>query len=204
MRIHSKLAFGTLSLFLALPLAFAQNAPQQTAPPPPPAAMNGQFRQHPMPMARRARWAHERGMRWRKRHNRQFMLARMVQNPGFRERLGISAEQAQKIRTQTFDFRKARIENRADIAVKRLELRNQLSAENPDRAAIDRTLQEISAAKLAQAKSAVDFHLDMRAALTPDQWQKLRQMRQQFRHRGFRRQGPNSLGANGSAPGSNG
>jgi Spy/CpxP family protein refolding chaperone len=202
MRIHSKLAFGTLSLFLALPLAFAQNAAQQNPPPPPSAAMNGQFRQHPMPMARRARWGHERGMR---RHNRQFMLARLVRNPAFRERLGISAEQAQKIRTQTFDFRKVRIENRADIAVKRLELRNQLSAENPDRSAIDRTLAEISAAKLAQAKSSVDFHLDMRAALTPDQWQKLRQMRQEFRHRGFRR-GQNGFGPNahGSASSTNG
>jgi Spy/CpxP family protein refolding chaperone len=130
------------------------------------------------------------------------MLARLIQNPSFRQRFGISAKQAQKIRTQTFDFRKARIENRADIAVKRLELKNQLSAENPDRAAIDRTLAEISAAKLAQAKSAVDFHLDMRATLTPDQWQKLRQMRQEFRHRGFRR-GQNGFGPNGHGPASN-
>ncbi|MGC1781621.1 MAG: periplasmic heavy metal sensor [Acidobacteriaceae bacterium] len=201
MRIHSKIALGTLPLFLALPLAFAQNAAQQ-GPPPPPAAMSGQFRQHPMPMAGRARWGHDHGMRWRGRHNRQFMLARLVQNPSFRQRFGISAEQAQKIRTQTFDFRKARIENRADIAVKRLELKNQLSAENPDRAAIDRTLAEISAAKLAQAKSSVDFHLDMRATLTPDQWQKLRQMRQEFRHRGFHR-GQNGFGPNGHGPAGN-
>ncbi len=194
MRIHSKLALASITFLVALPLAFAQNAAQQAPPPPPQAqaGIHGQFQQHPT--ARRGEWVHQGARRdhgnWRRmhgrgRHNRGLMLARLVRNPSFRERLGITPEQAQKIQTQTFNFQKARIENRANLAEKRLELRNQLTAETPDRTAIDTTLQEMSAARLTQEKSAIDFRLDMRASLTLDQWQKLRQMRHDFHHRGL-------------------
>lgn len=207
MRIYQKLALASLTLSLAIPLAFAQNATPQA--PPPPSAANGQFQQNAMPgpmnrsMARN-RWARQRRFqraarqRGMHRRNRRFMLARMVKNPAFRQQLGISDEQAQKITTQTFEFRKAEIQNRADVSVKRLELKNLLSAQNPDRGAIDKTLQEISEARLTQQKAAVDFHLNMRASLTADQWQKLRQMRREFRRRRF---GSHGFGPNGRMPG---
>jgi len=108
------------------------------------------------------------------------MLARLVSNPSFRERLGITPEQALKIRTQTSDFRKKQIRNRAELQVKHIELRDLLSADKPDRAAIDKKLQEISAVRLDGARSRVDFHLAMREALTPEQRQKLHQMREEF------------------------
>jgi hypothetical protein len=49
------------------------------------------------------------------------------------ERLGISPEQALKIRTQTSDFHKAQICNRAELQVKHIELNDLLSADKPDR-----------------------------------------------------------------------
>jgi Spy/CpxP family protein refolding chaperone len=129
---------------------------------------------------------------------RQFMLARLVSNPSVRERLGITPEQAQKIHTQTSDFRITQIRNRADLQVKRLELADMISSDNPDRAAIDKKLQEISVVRLAGEKSAIDFRLDMRTALTPDQQQKLQQMRQDFIHRdGFGHRGPGGPGGPG-------
>jgi len=129
------------------------------------------------------------------RHH-EFMLARLANNPTFRERIGMTQEQAQKIRTETFDFQKAQIRNRADVQVKKLELRELLSGQNPDRAAINSKLEQISAARLAQAKASVDFHLDMRAALTPDQKLKLQQMRKEFFQHRF---GPGGPG-NGPGP----
>ena len=130
------------------------------------------------------RWGH--GMR---RH-REFMLARLANNPTFRERIGMTPEQAQKIRTETFDFRKAEIRDRADLQVKFLELRELMSAETPDRGAINSKLEEVSAARLTQAKAAVNFHLDMKAALTPDQKLKLQEMRKQFFQHRFGPGGP--------------
>ncbi len=198
MRIHSKVALALVSLAVSLPLAFGQNAAPASAPPPPPsqsqAAPNQQFRHHSMhqqPMNRPGPW--DRGdMRWghgMHRHH-EFMLARLANNPAFRERIGMTPQQAQKIRTETFDFRKTEIRNRADLQVKKLELGELLSAETPDRGAINSKLEEISAAKLTQAKAAVNFHLDMRDALTPDQKLKLQEMRQQFFQHRFGPGGP--------------
>lgn len=202
MRLYSKIALPFLSLCLAMPLAYGQD--DAAPPPPPPAQMqpgpNGQFMRHRVDMQRMDRrgdwgsrggqWGHRMGMR----HRRDFMLARMVRNPEFRQRIGITEQQAQKIQSQTFNFRKAQIQNFADVAVKRLELQNLLAATNPDRSAINQKLQEISDTRLAQAMAAINFHLDMRASLTPDQWQKLRQMRQEFFRRRFGNPGPNGPG----------
>ena len=86
------------------------------------------------------RWGQNRwsGMHRRGWGHRQFMLARLVSDPSFRERLGITPEQVLKIRTQTSDFRKKQIRNQAELQVKRIELHDLLSADKPDRAAIDK------------------------------------------------------------------
>jgi Spy/CpxP family protein refolding chaperone len=107
-----------------------------------------------------------------------------------REKLGITAEQTAKIRLQTSEFRKAQIRGRADLEVKRLELNELLAADNPDRAAINKKLEEISAVQLARRKSEVDYRLKMRDALTSEQRQKLQHMREEFRHRGPEGRGP--------------
>jgi Spy/CpxP family protein refolding chaperone len=211
MRIHSKVALALVTFAVSLPLAFGQS--DAPAPTPPPAQAqagpNQQFQHHDMRRQQmdrpgpwnRGRMQWSRGNRARMHRHREFMLARLVNNPTIRERIGVTPEQAQKIRNETFDFRKNQIRNRADLQVKHLELRELLSAETPDRSAIDGKLQEISAVRLAQAKSAINFHLDMRAALTPDQKLKLQQMRHEFfQHRGFGVNGPAGMGP-GEAPG---
>jgi Spy/CpxP family protein refolding chaperone len=115
----------------------------------------------------------------------EFGLARLLNNPEIREKVGITAEQAAKIRQDETEFRKAEIRNRADLEVKRIDLENLLSAEKPDRAAIDAKLQEISAARLTLEKSAVHFRLNMREAITPAQREKLHQlMSKRWRHEG--------------------
>ena len=121
------------------------------------------------------------------------MMARIARNPQMRQRLGITADQAAKIEQQTLDFRKTQIQGRADVQMHRVELASLLSAQQPDRTAIDKELDAISASRLAQAKAAVNFHLAMRDALTPDQRQTLQQMRGNFR-RGGRMQGPRAIG----------
>jgi Spy/CpxP family protein refolding chaperone len=140
------------------------------------------------------------------------MLLRLVNSPEMRQRLNITPEQADKIRQQTTEFMKGQIRNRADLEIQRLDLRNLLAAEHPDRTAIDATLQKMSDVRLAQEKSAVDFHLTMRDAFTPEQQQKLREMRRAGMHgrfgggrmlmRGPHRPAP--MGGPGTAAGGNG
>ena len=201
MRIHSKLTVAFLTLAVSSALAFGQAA----APPPPGPPPGGPSGPHAM--SHHSHWHHHdawrgrggAGMHWGHMH-REFMLARMVRNPEFRTRIGISAEQASKIRTETFKFRESQIRDRADVQVKELQLRQLISAQNPDRGAIDQQLQQVETARMTQAKAAIDFRLDMRAALTPEQKQKLQQMREDFfRHR-FDHHGPNGPQGNDNSP----
>ena len=140
------------------------------------------------------------GMRGRK----HFMLSRLLRSPAVRERLGITPEQASKIRQQDMTFAKARIRNRADLKVKRLELAELLAAETPDRALIDKKLREMNETQFAAEKFAIDHRLTMREALTPEQREKLKQMVAEFRsqreERGYRRfapRGPEGMGRPG-------
>ncbi len=105
-------------------------------------------------------------------------LDRIVNNPNLRRQLGIADAQAAKIRQQTTDFQVSQIRSRADLQVDELQLRNLLAAQNPDRTAIDQKLDQIGAAQIAQRKQQVDYMLAMRDALTPEQRQKLKQMRE--------------------------
>jgi Spy/CpxP family protein refolding chaperone len=123
-------------------------------------------------------------MRGRGMNGREFGLSRMLSNPDIREKLGVTPEQAAKIRQQASDFRKTEIRGRADMQVKRIDLRDLLAADKPDRAAIDAKLQEISSARLALDKSAIDYRLNSRDALTPAQRDRLRQLMQDRRQQG--------------------
>jgi Spy/CpxP family protein refolding chaperone len=123
----------------------------------------------------RSQWG-RMGMRGRGMGPEEFGLGRLLTDPNVRQQLGVTADQAAKIRQQESDFRKSEIRNRADLQIKRMDLDDLLSADKPDRSAIDSKLQEIGAAQIALEKSAIDNSLNMRDALTPVQRQKLQQM----------------------------
>ena len=152
----------------------AQDAPQG----PPPGPQRGEVQRGgprgPMGHGEmRGRWAHERGERGER--GRHFSLARLLSDPEIQQKVGITADQVAKIRQEESSFRKTEIRQRADVAVQRIDLRDLLAAQTPDRTAIDAKLQQISAAQLAMEKARVDFRLNMKQALTPDQREKLRQ-----------------------------
>ncbi len=136
-------------------------------------------------------WRHGGGREMRGRHRGhrggrgEFGLARIAASPEMREKLGLTAEQVTKINQQTSEFRKTSIRTRADLEVKRVELADLMKAENPDRTAIDRKLDEIGAARVAQTKAQLHYRLAMREVLTPEQKTKLRQMREERHKRGF-------------------
>jgi Spy/CpxP family protein refolding chaperone len=100
----------------------------------------------------------------------------LLNDPSTRQQVGITDEQAATIRKQEADFRKTAIRDRADLEVQRIDLKQLLAADKPDRAAINGKLQEISAAQLSLQKSAIDYRLTMRDAITPAQREKLRQL----------------------------
>jgi Spy/CpxP family protein refolding chaperone len=130
--------------------------------------------------------------------HREFELSRLLSDPAIQQKVGISADQVAKIRQQETAFRKTEIRQHADLEVKRIDLREMLAADKPDRAAIDKQLQEISTSRLAVEKARVDFRLNMKDALTPEQREKLRQAVQE---RWQARRAPGAHGPRGPRPG---
>jgi Spy/CpxP family protein refolding chaperone len=183
MHTRSKAAIAVLAFAIAGFPSFAQTFQQG----PPPDQLQGPDGIGPRGPMRQMRPGEPRGpmgrvgMRGRGMGQREFGLGRLLSNPDIRQQLGVTAAQAATIRQQESDFRKTEIRNRADLEIKRMELNDLLSADKPDRSAIDSKLQEIGAARLAMEKSAIDYRLTMRDALTPAQRQKLQQMMAQRR-----------------------
>ena len=193
---HSKFALAALALALSCAPAFAQGNPPDDPPAGPDAGGPGGEMHRGGPGRDGGNWGRGRdGQEWGRRdgngvgrgrgmgmrgrggmEGREMMLGRLLSNPEIRDKIGVTADQAAKIRQQESDFRKTEIRGRADLEVKQIDLRDLMSADKPDRPAIDAKLTEISTARLALQKSAVTFRLNSRDALTPDQRTKLRDL----------------------------
>lgn len=186
MRIISKALLSVVALAATAPLGVAQGPPREREGPPGDARENWQMHSR---FGRRAHFRFDGGMSGRG----SFGLAGLVSDPRVRERLGITPEEASKIRQQELSFRKVQIRNRAELEVKRMELAELLAADKPDRAMIDKKLREISDTQFASEKSRIDHRLAMREALTPEQREKLKQMFSEFR-RPFGERGPSRHG----------
>lgn len=114
--------------------------------------------------------------------------------PDLKEALGLSDEQAAQMRALHFESAKAGIQARTEVKLRRLELEQQLSSDEPNQAAIDKTLQALSNAQHSLLKNRVSHRLAMRQILTPEQRKKMeglhRMMRHHRRHGRFDRRGP--------------
>lgn len=109
---------------------------------------------------------------------------RALRDPQIRQQLGISDEQADKLEQEVTNFRKTLIQQRANLEIQRIDLQNLLASESPDKAAVDKKLQEVGAAQLALEKSAVDFAVTLKQEIPPAQREKIRQFLQDRRKQG--------------------
>lgn len=179
MGIYSKTVLAVVALALSCSPLLAQDGPQ-VSPPAQQGARDG-YGSHRNPMdsgENQGGWGHRHGGFGRdgRRGHKHSGFARLLNDPSIRQQVGITDEQAATIRNQDADFRKTEIRGRADLEVKRIDLKDLLAADKPDRTAINTKLQEISAAHLSLQKSAIDYRLTMRDAITPAQREKLRQL----------------------------
>jgi Spy/CpxP family protein refolding chaperone len=176
MGIYSKTAFAVLALALSCTPLLAQDAPADPLPAHQGARDGyGSGRGSMGSGDNEGRWGHRHGGFGRRGH-RHSGFARLLNDPSMRQQVGITDEQAATIRKQEADFRKTAIRDRADLEVQRIDLKQLLAADKPDRAAINAKLQEISAAQMSLQKSAIDYRLTVRDAITPAQREKLRQL----------------------------
>jgi Spy/CpxP family protein refolding chaperone len=179
MGIYAKTAFAVLALALSCTPLLAQDVSADSTPAHQGARDGYGSRRGAMDSGKdRGEWGHRHGgfRRGGRNGHRHSGFARLLNDPAIRQQVGITDEQAATIRKQELDFRKTEIRGRADVEVKRIDLKDLLAEDKPDRAAINAKLQEISAAQLSLQKSAIDYRLTMRDAITPAQREKLRQL----------------------------
>jgi Spy/CpxP family protein refolding chaperone len=211
MGIYCKTALAVLALALALALGSSPLLAQDGAPDQPPAHQDawdgyGSRRGSMGRSENQGGWGHRHGGFGRDGHrgHRHSGFARLLNDPAIRQQVGITDEQAAMMRKQEADFRKTEIRGRADLEVQRIDLKGLLAADKPDRATINAKLQEISTAQLSLQKSAIDYRLTMRDAITPAQREKLQQlMRDRWQRDDRGRPGPQGerrSGPSGQAP----
>ena len=105
-----------------------------------------------------------------------------AERPSLAKQLGLTEEQQEKLRTLRTDARKNRIQSQADMRIKRLEMAELMRADEPDRAAIERKLDEVAAARKTQFLARLDHRNAMKEILTPEQFEKMKTLRRNFGH----------------------
>ncbi len=94
------------------------------------------------------------------------------QNPKVVQALGLTPEQQQSLEALRFQQQKEMINFRRDMALKRLDLEQEMDKAAPDRQVVDRLLDEQGALRSKMMKARVNHLLDVRKVLTPEQWAK--------------------------------
>ncbi len=94
----------------------------------------------------------------------------------------MSADQVSRLHKISIDAEKASIQNRADMQLQRLELRELMRADSPDESAIMAKMDQVNALQGKMEKARVQTMLSARGVLTADQLKKLKEMRE---HRGM-------------------
>jgi Spy/CpxP family protein refolding chaperone len=111
-----------------------------------------------------------------------------LKNPKVIQELGLTPDQVQKLEDLKYQHQRQMIDIRHDLSLKRLELNREMEKDTPDRAKINRLLDETSALKGQQQKLRTNHRLDASQILTPEQRVKAREMMAERRaRRGERR-----------------
>lgn len=91
-----------------------------------------------------------------------------------KEALGLSEEQVTQLRPVELDYRKAMIQNGADLRVAMIDLGNLLDAKDLDKAVINAKVDEIGALQKNMMMYRVDVLLKVKSILNADQYDQFR------------------------------
>lgn len=83
--------------------------------------------------------------------------------------LKLTDEQKTKLQNLFFEFRKNQVDIAGKLSKARIELQQLLSAEKPDKSAIDKKIDEISGYMKEMTKNRVNHWMNVQQILTPEQ-----------------------------------
>lgn len=101
-------------------------------------------------------------------------LLALLDNPRVKAYLNLTDPQVDQLRQIAVESQKVAVKNRAEVEVREIELRELLRADQPDREAIMKKLDELSSLRGNLMKQRVEALLSARSVLTPEQQKKVR------------------------------
>jgi len=114
----------------------------------------------------------------------------MGRGMGYLKQLDLTEQQEDRIEAIHDKQRRSAIEIRKNLELAQLDMRKLMRADTPDRRAIETQVDRMSGLRGQLQKSQVNSLLDVRGVLTPEQLQKLEQLRSEGGGRGRRGPGP--------------
>jgi periplasmic protein CpxP/Spy len=104
-------------------------------------------------------------------------------NPEMAKRLGLTDDQVTKIKKIFLDHRLQLIDLHANLEKQEVLLQPMVNADHPDENAVLAQIDKVAEARANLEKSDARMLFAIRDTLTPEQWQKLREMHAMMRHR---------------------
>lgn len=111
------------------------------------------------------------------------MLA-MLENDRVKAELNLTDQQVTRLHQMAIEGEKASIKTQAEMRVRGLELRELLRADQPEREAVMKKVQEISDLRGQMMRQHVESLLAAKTVLTPEQQQRFRALRSRRGHPG--------------------
>lgn len=114
----------------------------------------------------------------------------------FKDTIGLTADQVAKIEKMNFSFQESLIKTTADLKLKELKMANYLKADKVNRKQAENMLREIASIKTGMQLNRLNYMLDLREVLTPEQRVKIENMKKNR----MRRMNMNRSGMRGKRP----
>jgi Spy/CpxP family protein refolding chaperone len=103
--------------------------------------------------------------------------------PRVARELGLTAEQSEKIEKVFVNARPHLIDLKGDLEKRQLDLQVAMDDKSSDRADVEKKIDAVENARKQLQKARALMILDMKQVLTPEQWTRLMQMREEARDR---------------------
>jgi len=125
-------------------------------------------------------------------------------NPDVMKQLNLTDDQRKAMDGILQDHRMKLIDMQASLRKAEVSMIPLMTADTPDRAAIEAQIDKVVSARADLEKANAQFLLDIRMQLKPDQWKQLQAMhRDRMHHEGMGESGPGQWG-HGGGPGMDG
>jgi len=119
--------------------------------------------------------------------------------------LNLTADQEAKVQKLRTEMERTMVQHRSRMQLARIDLRELMDADTPDRSAIEKKVKEISDLQVKQRMAMFDHHAEVEKLLTPEQkkiWKEHRgEGRMEVRQRMMRRMGDGMGSGPGCGPG---